>query len=65
LKPPEVTKVELDIGLKKDSAMEDLKHTLTELALKQQQFIGAGVVHVSEVAKQKLVKVIEHDSTIS
>ena len=65
LKPPEVTKVELDIGLKKDSAMEDLKSTLTELALKQQQFIGAGVTQVAEIAKQKLVKVIEHDSTIS
>lgn len=62
LKPPEVTKVELDIGLKKDSAMEDLKSTLTELALKQQQFIAAGVTQVAEIAKQKLVKVIEHDS---
>lgn len=65
LRPPEVTKVELDIGLKKDSAMEDLKSTLTELALKQQQFIGAGVTHLTEVAKQKLVKVIEHDSIIT
>lgn len=61
LKPPEVTKVELDIGLKKDSAMEDLKHTLTELALKQQQFIGAGVTQVKELAQQKLVRVIDHD----
>ncbi len=61
LKPPEVTKVELDIGLKKDSAMEDLKSTLTELALKQQQFIGAGVTQVKELAQQKLVRVIDHD----
>ena len=61
LKPPEVTKVELDIGLKKDSAMEDLKHTLAELALKQQQFIGAGVTQVKELTQQKLVRVIDHD----
>lgn len=61
LKPPEVTKVELDIGLKKDSAMEDLKHTLTELALKQQQFLGAGVTQVKDLAQQKLVRVIDHD----
>jgi len=61
LKPPEVTKIELDVGLKKDSAMEDLKHTLTELALKQQQFLGAGVTQVKELAQQKLVRVIDHD----
>lgn len=61
LKPPEVTKIELDVGLKKDSAMEDLKHTLTELALKQQQFLGAGVTQVKDLAQQKLVRVIDHD----
>lgn len=62
LRPPEVSKVELSVGLKKDSAMEDLKNTLTELALKQQQFIGAGVTQIKDVAQQKLVKVLEHDS---
>ena len=62
LKPPEVTKVELDIGLKKDSAMEDLKSTLAELAMKQQQFIGAGVTQVKDLAQQKLVRVIDHDN---
>ena len=62
LKPPEVTKVELDIGLKKDSAMEDLKSTLAELAMKQQQFIGAGVTQVKELTQQKLVRVIDHDN---
>jgi len=65
LKPPEVTKVELDIGLKKDSAMEDLKSTLAELAMKQQQFIGAGVTQVKELAQQKLVRVIDHDDANS
>ena len=65
LKPPEVKKVELDIGLKKDAAMDDLKATLTELALKQQQFIQAGVVPVSDLVKQKLVTVVEDDDVIS
>lgn len=62
LKPPEVTKVELDIGLKKDSAMEDLKSTLAELALTQKQFISAGVTQVKDLAQQKLVRVIDHDA---
>ena len=61
LKPPEVTKVELDIGLKKDSAMDDLKQNLAELALMQKQFISAGVTHVKDLAQQKLVRVIDHD----
>lgn len=60
LKPPEVRKVELDIGLKKDGAMQDLKSTLAELALKQRQFIDAGVVDLREVTSQKLSRVIEH-----
>lgn len=60
LKPPEVQKVELDIGLKKDGAMQDLKSTLAELALKQRQFIDAGVVDLREVTSQKLSRVIEH-----
>ncbi len=59
LKPPEVKKVELDIGLKKDGAMQDLKSTLAELALKQRQFIDAGVVDLREVTSQKLSRVIE------
>ena len=61
LKPPEVTKVELDIGLKKDSAMDDLKQNLAELALMQKQFISAGVTQVRDLAQQKLVRVIDHD----
>ncbi len=65
LKPPEVQKVELDIGIKKDGAMDDLKHVLTELALKQQQYIAAGITQISDVTQQRLVRVVEHDSTLS
>lgn len=62
LKPPEVKKVELDIGLKKDAAMDDLKATLTELAMKQQQFIQAGVAPILDITHQKIVQVVEDDS---
>ena len=61
LKPPEVKKVELDIGLKKDAAMDDLKATLTELAMKQQQFIQAGVAPILDITHQKIVQVVEDD----
>jgi len=62
LKPPEVQKVELDIGIKKDGVMDDLKNVLTELALKQQQYIAAGITQISDVTQQRLVRVVEHDS---
>lgn len=61
LKPPEVQKVELDIGMKKDSAMEDLKSALAEIAIKQQKFIDAGVTALKDVTTQKLVTVIDHE----
>jgi hypothetical protein len=62
LKPPEVQKVELDIGIKKDGVMDDLKQVLTELALKQQQYIAAGITQITDITQQKLVRVVEHDS---
>lgn len=63
LRPPEVQKVELDIGVKKDGVMDDLKNVLTELALKQQQYIAAGITQISDVTQQRLVRVVEHDSS--
>ncbi len=62
LKPPEVQKVELDIGLKKDSVLQDLKETLFELALQQQKALEANVVPIKDITEQKIVKVIDHDS---
>ena len=62
LKPPEVQKVELDIGLKKDSVLQDLKETLFELALQQQKASEANVVPIKDITEQKIVKVIDHDS---
>lgn len=61
LKPPEVTKVELDIGLKKDSTMDNLKQNLTKLTLIQKQFINTKITQVKNLAQQKLVRVIDHD----
>lgn len=65
LKPPEVQKVELDIGLKQDSVLTDLKQTLYQLSLQQQQVIQAGIVPLKQIAEQRLInQVIEHDSNV-
>ena len=61
LKPPEVQKVELDIGVKPNNMLEDLKNSLFDLAAQQQKVIEAGVVGLKDVREQRLKQVIEHD----
>jgi hypothetical protein len=57
LKPPEVQKVELDIGIKEDSTIRELRETTRELVRQQQSMIEAGVVSVKSIAQSKLVHV--------
>ena len=64
LKPPETKKVELDIGLKQGSEVDNLRSIIAELAGERKRRIEAGVVTVKETAEAKLVgQVIEHDPT--
>lgn len=55
LKPPEVQKVELNIGVKEDSTIQELRETTMALARQQRQMIEAGVVSVKSVAQSKLI----------
>lgn len=62
LKPPEVKKVELDVGLKKNNDVEELKTVLAQLAGQQRQLIQSGVMTAKETAETKLIgQVIEHE----
>lgn len=62
LKPPEVKKVELDIGLKKNDDIEQLRLVTAELASQQKRLIEAGVVTAKEVADMRIVgEVIDHE----
>lgn len=61
LKPPEVQKLELDIGVKPNNMLEDLKNSLFDLAAQQQKVIEAGVVGLKDVREQRIKQVIEHD----
>ena len=62
LKPPEVQKVELDIGLKPNSMLEELKNSLFDLAAQQKKVVEAGVVDIKNIREQRLSTVIEHGS---
>lgn len=55
LKPPEVKKVELDIGVKANKEIDDMKLLLAELSAKQLAMMNSGVVDVTDVANTKII----------
>lgn len=59
LKPPEVQKVELNIGVKEDSTIQELRETTMALARQQRQMIEVGAMSVKAIAQSKIAAVIE------
>ncbi len=57
LKPPEIKKVEIDLGVKEDRTIEDLRDVMTKLANNQVKAIVAGEVGVRELAHSTLIEV--------
>ena len=55
LKMPEVTKVELDIGIKEDSSIAVLRAATLELARSQRLSMGAGQMTAQEAAHSTLI----------
>ncbi len=55
LKPPETTKIELDIGVKSDSMIEQLRTTMAEFSAQQLKAITMGTQSVTDIAHSKLV----------
>lgn len=55
LKMPEKVKVELDIGIKKDSSIDALRQATLELAEAQRRQISAGASSAQEIAHSTLV----------
>ena len=55
LKPPEVKKVELDIGVKEDSSIRVLQETMRDLAAQQRQMLERGIADAQQIAHTKLV----------
>ena len=55
LKMPETQKVELEIGVKEDSAIAALRATTMELARQQRMMLEAGAMDAQEVAHSRLV----------
>ena len=59
LKPPEAAKVELEIGVKEDDSIKQLREATLELVRKQRAMIAAGQASVKSIAEADLVKLEE------
>lgn len=55
LKPPEVQKIELDVGVKEDSTIAALRQSTMELVAQQKKMMESGAMGAQEVAHSKLV----------
>lgn len=55
LKMPETQKVELEIGVKEDSVISQLKRQSAELAAQQRTFIESGAANAQQVAHSKII----------
>lgn len=55
LKPPETQKVELDIGVKKDSSIDALRNAVIGLVAEQKKAIQAGVMDAQQIAHSPVV----------
>jgi len=58
LKPPETIKMELDIGLKENDAIADLRKVTQELAAQQRLAISSGIVSSKEIAESVIIEAV-------
>lgn len=55
LKPPETQQIDLNIGIKEDDSIKDLRDTTLELVAQQKKMLAAGAMTIKEVAHSKIV----------
>ena len=64
LKPPEVKKIELDVGMKEDSVLASLRKTTMELVAAQRLAIQSGVHSAEQVGHSKVITVDEEGNVL-
>jgi hypothetical protein len=55
LKQPEATKISLDVQVKEDDSVKELREATLELVAQQRQMIQSGAMNAREVAEGKLI----------
>lgn len=64
LKMPETTKVELDVNVKQDKSIDELRQTTLELVKQQRLMLESGAMNVKEVAHSKLLIESDYEEVI-
>lgn len=54
LRPPDVKKIEMDIGIKEDNTLTTLRNTMQELVAQQRLALQSGTMNAQDVAHQQL-----------
>jgi hypothetical protein len=55
LKPPEMRKLELDVAVKEDDSLRELRQAITGLAVAQRTAIDSGMENARQIAESKLI----------
>ncbi len=55
LRPPEVSKMEIDVSVKESDAIKDLRTITQELSIAQQKAIASGAASSHEIAESKII----------
>jgi len=55
IKPPDESKLTIDIGLKEDDSIQELNEALTKLAVKEKEMMGNGILTLKDVASKRIV----------
>jgi hypothetical protein len=61
LKRPETQKIELDIGVKEDKSIDELRRATMELAIQQRKMIESGMYDAREIAHSKIINEAEYE----
>lgn len=63
LKPPETAKVEIDMTVKKDSTIDELREATQELVRQQRELIEKRGISMKDISASKISKVIDGEFT--
>lgn len=62
LKPPEVSKIEIDVGMKDSDQLKELRDVTLKLAAQQRDLIQSGVMSAKQAAEQRVVTGVTYDA---
>lgn len=65
LKKPESKSVEIDLNIKEDSGLTELKDTLTELAKTQRELLSSGSISTKDIANINIIDITPNNTNVT